>query len=208
MKQIIVFLMLVLSFTDTLVAQESEYDKSYRFVYIAHDVSTPIDRLSEELSTKYREAIQYDNVVIFYLSNGYESMVINVNTPEGDNRSNFDKNLMSELQEYNSHDVEAEIDVNKILEAIAANDFVDEFGNIKYSSVDLDFYVGSLFWTLGNNESILAELYFSLDIPRYHNKVSFNVFCNAEDELTYQEGLPFGNKNVSEINEKVSIYKY
>ena len=184
-------------------------DKNYRFVYIAHDVSTPVDRLANELRTKYREAIQYDDVVVFYLSNGYESIVVNVNTPTGDNRDDFEKQLMSELQEYNSHDVEAEVDVNKILETLAKNDFSDGAGQLRYASVNLDFYIGSMFWTLGNNESILAELYWSIDVPSFKGKeFAFNVFRNTEDVLNYPEGMPFGKRNVDDINKNVMVFDY
>ncbi len=208
MKNKILASLFLLLFCFAVNAQET-IDKNYRFIYVAHDVSTPVNRLSEELRTKYREAIQFNNVAIFYLSNGYDPIIVNVNTPHNDNREDFEKRLLGELQEYNSHDVEAELDVNKILETISNNDFSTHKGKIDYASVDIDFYVGSLFWTLGNNESIISTLYTALDIPSYESdNFSFNVFRNIEDDLVYTEGMPFGEMNVNNINKKVMIFDY
>lgn len=208
MKNNILASLFLLLFCFAVNAQETS-DKNYRFIYIAHDVSTPINRLSKELRTKYREAIQYDDVAIFYLSSGYESIIVNVNTPNNDNREDFEKRLMSELQEYNSHDVEAEVDVDNILETISKNDFSTRKGQLNYASVNMDFYIGSLFWTLGNNESILSTLYTALDVPSYNSETfAFNVFRNIEDNLVYPEGMPFGKMNVNNINKKVMIFDY
>ena len=210
MKRIFFILTFVIACVLNTFAQEADASKNYSFIYIAHDVTTPIDRLSEKLREAYREAVQYENVAIFYMSNGTDPIIVKVLPSGDDNRDDFEKVLMTELQEMNSHDVDSEIDAEAIVDLLSENDFAS-YGRINYALVNLDFYIGSMFWTLGDNENIISRVYFVLDIDKFkYQDLAFNVYCNEEDfsKLNYEEGKPFGEKNLSSINNDITILPY
>ena len=182
--------------------------KNYRFVYVAHDHTTPTNRLSELLAETYSNALDYGEVVIFYMSNANTPIVINVNTPNDDNQDKFE-DFIGELQNFTSHDVLARYDAREILKTISKNDFASSSNNLLYDHVRFDFYVGATFWQLGYNESLIPALYWALDIPSYsEDKVEFNVLHSSEDaQAEYSSKMPFGAKNVSGIN-KLLILPY
>lgn len=212
MKKTLLIVLFVLAYIINLSAQETLASKNYTFIYIAHDVTTPIDRLSEKLREAYREAVQYENVAIFYMSNGSDPIIVKVLPNGDDNRDDFEKVLMTELQEMNSHDVDSEIDAEAIVDLLSETDFANyDRINYAYALVNLDFYIGSMFWTLGNNENIISRVYFALDINKFkYQNLAFNVYCNEEDfsSLNYEEGKPFGEKNLSSINNDITILPY
>lgn len=210
MKKTFLILIFAIACILNVSAQEADASKNYTFIYIAHDVTTPIDRLSEKLREAYREAVQYENVAIFYMSNGSDPIIVKVLPNGDDNRDDFEKVLMTELQEMNSHDVDSEVDAEAIVDLLSENDFTS-YGHINYALVSFDFYIGSMFWTLGNNENIISRIYFVLDIDKYkYQDLAFNVYCNEEDfsNLNYEEGKPFGDKNLSSINNNITILPY
>ena len=210
MKKIIFILLYAIFCIISVSAQDIDSSKNYTFIYIAHDVSTPIDRLSDKLREAYREAVQFDNIAIFYMSNGRDPIIVKVLPNGNDNREDFEKVLMNELQEMNSHDVDSEIDAEAIIDLLSENDF-ESYNYIHYALVNLDFYIGSLFWTLGDNENIISRVYFVLDIAKFkYQNLAFNIYCNEEDfdKLNYEEGKPFGDKNVSSINSNITILPY
>lgn len=210
MKKKLYILMFALACMISASAQDIDASKNYTFIYIAHDVSTPIDRLSDKLREAYRDAVQFDNVAIFYMSNGQNPIIVKVLPSGNDNRDDFEKVLMNELQEMNSHDVDSEIDAETIIDLLSENNF-ESYGYINYALVNLNFYIGSLFWTLGDNENIISRVYFVLDIAKFKNQdLAFNVYCNEEDidDLYYEDGKPFGDKNVCSINSNITILPY
>ena len=193
-----------------MVAQQATSAKKYTFVYVAHEADTPVQQLARRLNSIYNVAIQEGDGVVFYMSNANNPIVVKVNFPD-DNRGDFSNKLMAALQERNSHAIEGVYDVRKIIETMSGSDFLSVEGNLLYKTTNIDFYVTNSFWSHGYNESIIASLFFSLDVPRYISSgkdFHFNVYYPNSDPVHYNEGQPFGTRNVNSINQLVKLLAY
>ena len=199
--------------TPTVNIDSRTYNKAeqeYNFIYIAHDATTPVQHLINRVRDVYDDAIRYNNAAVFYLSNGDKPVVIKVNMP-GDNRADFDNQLVAELQEKNSHDIMADEDVRQILNIIRSNEIVDELGGLLYNSVTFDFYVNQNFWSLQNHEAVIAALYFTLRVRRFieqEKEFYFNVYEYQNEKIEYENGKLFGEKDVDEINKNINLLPY
>ena len=183
------------------------------FVYIDHEVTTPINELCSRLRTLQEDATEVNDALIVYLSDGTSSIesFTNLKDKKDKNRDAEQSFLevISALQDANSHDVTAAIDVQRIIDIFDEHNFIDNRGVVLYNSVIFDFYVGRSFWSLGNNEKVLAHLYhiFNLSsLPR--SKFTLNIFTPKADHVSYKEGMPFGDNNIDDINNNVKILKY
>ena len=73
-------------------------------------------------------------------------------------------NILEALQNSNYHSVNSKRDVENILDLFNKYNYLDENGKLTYKNVKLSFYVGSRFWTLGYEYSVLSYLYALLDV--------------------------------------------
>ena len=118
-------------------------------------------------------------------------------------------NILEALQNSNYHSVNSKHDVENILDLFNKYNYLDEDGKISYKNVKPSFYVGSRFWTLGYEYSVLSYLYALLDVENMPlGTYSFNIMVSLADKPNYEEGKPFGDLNLQNINEKVSITLY
>lgn len=210
MKRIACAVVLLLGCTVLSAQNYRKAEQQFNFVYVAHDVTTPVQHLVARLREVYTDAIKYGNAAVFYLSNGSNPTVVKVNMV-GDNRNDFDNLLVPELQDKNSHDVIADIDVDNILNLFSENEIIGEDRQMLYNSVMFDFYVNKNFWALQNNEAVIAALYFALDIANLMKPevdLYFNVYRYKDEPLDYPEGQAFGVKNVNDINKNITILPY
>ncbi len=195
MKRICLLLAsLLLGTVPTLGQQKSEQDLT--FIYITHDEYTAVQSLIERLRDAFTDAINYpeSRAVIFYLANAENPIVAQVNT-KNDNQQEFDR-IVDELQIKRSHNIEPVVDCAKIQEIFNADDIIDENGKGLYRSVEWIYYVNSAFWTLKYNESIIASLFFIMDMKEMIESgyLRVNIMYGADDPLPYNEELPFGSK--------------
>ena len=179
-------------------AQRSS-EQDFSFIYIAHDENTPVQYLIERLQMAYSDAINYPDeiAVVFYLPNGDAPLCVEVNT-KSDNRADFDK-IVDELQTKRSHNIEPKTDRQRVQDIFNANDIIDDGGNPLYKSVTLTYYVNSTFWSLQNNEYVIASLFFVMDMePMIQSGyLKVNVLYSGEyDLLPYDKELPFGSKRL------------
>lgn len=189
---------------------QSKKERELTFVYVAHTTDVPLSDLIERLKETYRGGVQFFNEVIFYLSNGEEPLIVKVNTAE-ENKDDFETIIIDELWAKRSHDIEPYVDVPKLLNLINDNDFINEDGVLKYSSVTFDFYVSESFWSMNYNESIIAKLYFALEINKLKQKnleLMFNVYCPSDAQSILENKRPFGPKNLGNINNDVMVLPY
>lgn len=183
------------------------------FVYIAHESTTPVNQLCERIRTLQNDAVEIDDALIVYLSDGLNSPMSFANmrdyTGRGrDTQQAFDS-VIGALQDANSHDVVARHDIANILNLFSEYNFLNENREVIYNSVTFDFYVGPSFWGLNNNEAVIAHLYAAFDVQSLpKSKFTLNVYVPRADELKYPEGQPFGPNNIDGINNKVKILKY
>lgn len=196
------------------IARAQDYSTmNLHFIYIDHEPSTPVNQLCERMRTLRDDAIEIDDALIIYLADGKQSLMSFTNLKDiyGKNRDTNDAfvSIIAALQDANSHDVIASEDRKNILNLFDEYNFVNEEGLFKFSSVTMDFYVGSEFWSLGNNEKVISHLYVDFDVAMLpKDKFFFNIFRPKGETLEYPEGKPFGNNNIDGINEKLSIFEY
>lgn len=209
-------------------AQDNNLGKRLQFVYIDHEVTTPTNVLNQRITQRYYDVVEFPNqeALILYLSNGRRSPMAFVNLKEylndvqlerytvsGLPRDTEDafKGVLEAMNTANSHTVEARIDMDNILNILERLDVFDENGRLNFKSLRFDFYVGPNFWSLRNNEKIIARLYSVLqqglqDADK--EKVTFNVLKPAGIQFDYIEGEPFGSANLDGINDKLRIMDY
>ena len=137
-----------------------------------------------------------DIAVVFYLPNYDEPKIVKVNLP-GDNRDQF-KGIIGELRLKDVHETFAYLDYQNILEIFNEHDFISDSGEPMYTSVQFNWYVNRDFWKFNYNESLIASLYFALELGKYSDYVTTQVLHAADDGLVVDETKPFGNKNLCE----------
>lgn len=191
--------------------------KNYQFVYIDHEINTPVNQLCKRLKELYDFAEQTDDVLIIYLSTGLPSdgnCMLSLKNLKDVTEKNLDSeeafnNIIGALQNANYHSVIPKADIDNIINLFDTYSYQDESGALKYKSVKLNFYVGSRFWEQGYEYSVLSYLYSILgveDMPS--GTFSYNIMISHSDKPQYVEGKPFGDINLQGINEKVNITLY
>ncbi len=203
----------VLSLLSILSVSAQDDSKNLHFVYIDHEVTTPVTELCEKIQQLHDDATEVDDALIVYLSDGKTSIVsftnLSDNAGKGRDTENAFLEVIAALEDANSHDVVATEDVRNIQNLFAEYNFINSDGQITYNSVIFDFYVGGSFWNLGNNEKVISHLYesFSMfNMPR--GQFSLNIYKPKREHLQYPDGKPFGDNNVDGINERIRILEY
>lgn len=218
MKTIIASLALLFMWI-TLPIQNSyaQQAKNYQFVYIDHEINTPVNQLCAKLKELYEFAEETGDVLIIYLSTGNpseEHRILSLKNIKDVSGKDLDKekafnNIIGALQNSNYHAVNPKADVNNIINLFDTYRYQDEKGAITYKSVKLNFYVGSRFWQHGYNYLVLSYLYSLLDVENMPKGVfSYNIMISRSDKPVYPEGKPFGDTNLQGINEKTNITLY
>lgn len=194
--------------------QAQDYSKmNLHFVYIDHEPATPVNQLCQRIRTLRDDAIEVEDALIVYLSDGRQSLLsfTNLEDKMGKNRDQNEAfvSIIAALQDANSHDVNAQDDRKNILRLFEDYNFVDDEGRFIFSSVTMDFYIGPEYWALGNNEKVISHLFVVFDAASFpKDKLTFNVFKPKGQNLNYPEGMPFGDNNIDGINQKLSIFEY
>ena len=195
----------------------AQQTNNYQFVYIDHEVNTPVNKVCQKLKDLYDDAIETGDVLIIYLSTGLPAEgycmqsitnLKDVTDSNLDTEEAFDK-IIGALQNSNYHSVNPKADVNNILKLFENYNYLDNNGKLAYKNVKLSFYVGSRFWTLGYEYSVLSYLYALLDVSEMPlGAFSYNVMASLTDKPKFEENKPFGELNLQGINEKVKITLY
>lgn len=181
-------------------AQENKSSRIFQFVYITFDESTETQKLINRLNSLYNNAMDYPELysTIFYLPNGQRPIVVKINLP-GDNYKDFDK-IVSVIQQQTSNIVIGDYDVTAIHDILAENDIIDENGRRVYRSVDWLYYICPSFWTMKNNEFVIARLFFTLEMEKLiamKGYFSLSILCNdVKKSLRIDPSEPFGSKAI------------
>lgn len=228
MKKYLFALWLVLAFfmCSERASAQSHKNMRLQFVYIDHELSTPVSTVIRRMKERYDEVEEFSEreSLVVYLSNGRFSPIAFVNlkeyadyeslrelSPTGtprDTRDAFDY-LLEALNNTNSHSVDARTDVNNILEIIDGLEVFANDGTLNFKSLTFDFYVGPTFWAQRNNEKVIARLYAVLQQGSNDpNIITFNVFKPKDLKLDYPEGKPYGEHNLNNINSTFKILDY
>lgn len=191
---------------------QSNADRNLRIIFIDHEPSTPSSKIIAHIRRLRAQALENDNALIFYMPNDQNPFVslVNLKDPEGvrDTQEAFDR--ICEALNLPSHNKEPWYD-RKTFTNLILNDFpiLDNNHNLNFAAVRMEFYLTSEFWKLGYNESIIAPIFFSMNVQELLQKeFNFDVYINPDDAPSYPEKQPFGKKNLGDINKYVSLYEY
>lgn len=207
MKKYFYLFWLTLCLVSSVCAQNKQ-DRELHFFYIAHDRSTNIQKLSRELQQQFDNLKEYDNVGIFYFANGEEPIIIQVNTPN-ENEKEFPI-IIGEIQNKLAHDITAYYDVDRILSLFEEIPFLDEGHHLLYSSVNWNYYVSSYFWSMLYNESVIGTLYWVMNMDELRKDEDFyiNILRSSDDHIDLDRNNVIGIKNYSNINSNVAVVTY
>lgn len=217
--KILTFAMLSLAIVQTTTAQEPEEEspdsaiaQSFQFVYIAQGNAEemPIAEMEKKLETAWSN-IQ-DGAVIFYLSRGTDSpIIVEANVDGSGNyekeREAFDEQILNSLREGIQYSVDGAHDKQRILEILQKHDIVDSACMPIHKKTTFEFHVGQDFWDSGNNEIVIASLFFELNFAKYIKEgfdFHFNVFCPRKVSWNEAEG-PFGILNPDECRRYINL---
>ncbi len=194
MKRFVIIIMAMLFVAAPLMAQNTK--KKLNFVYITHSDGTQTDRLIVRLREEFNRVLRMKEPTVFYLTNGRAPLVVQINT-ENDNRKDFGE-IVYQLQSMRSHSVNPQTDIRTIMSLVEDLEIEDTNGRPTYTKVDWIYYVNSSFWQAGYNESIIAKLYWILDMQQWENAnyMSLRIYYGEKDPLPINEEAPFGNKNL------------
>ncbi len=206
------------------VVDDLNENYNFHFVYIDHESSTPVSKICRYLIKIYNDAQETGDKLVIYLANEEKPFIsfMNIADPSIDlhrDSLRYFEEIIDELQNVNYHDVYADVDLNIIKQLLGIDGSIPLFKEVDYEerlsfkSVTMDFYIGKRFWALNYNEAIIANLFVSLQIPKFMKKypvtsLAFNVFKPEGEQLEYPERMPFGQNNLENINEVINIKAY
>lgn len=214
MKKCLAILIAVSAIMPAVTVKAQDYSQmNLHFVYIDHETSTPVNQLCKRIRTLRDDAIEVEDALIIYLSDGRQSLLSFTNLVDRNNENRDANeafvNIIAALQDANSHDIIAREDRKNILKLFDDYNFIDEQGHFLFKSVTMDFYVGPDYWNLGNHEKVIAHLFVDFDASSFDkSKLAINIFKPKGVELKYPDGMPFGDNNIEGINQKLSIFEY
>ena len=179
--------------------------QSFSFVYIAQDATMNIQEIEKKLQTAWNRGVM-EGPTIFYLSRGMDDpIVVKVNVEGDDNRADYESKLLPSINQDIAYSVDGVRDKQGILDLLGMYNFLSEDGMPLYKETNFDFHVGQDFWTAGNNEAVLAALFFELDIKKHiADEFHFNVFCPRTVTYNEDEG-PFGILNPDDSRRYVNM---
>lgn len=179
--------------------------QTFSFVYIAQDATMSIQEIEKKLQTAWNRGVM-EGPTIFYLSRGMDDpVVVKVNVEGDDNRADFENVLLPSINQDIAYSVDGPRDKKRILDLLNMHNFIADDGTPLFKETNFDFHVGQDFWTAGNNEVVLAALFFELDIKKHiADDFHFNVFCPRS--VTYNEDAgPFGVLNPDDSRRYINM---
>lgn len=207
MKYKILFLVaLLIAITIPVVAQKGNADnhvmsknQTFKFIYVAFDKQMNNEDLSGMLKSHF-DGMGDEPAVFYYASSG-RPIVVKCNM-EGDNRDDFENILLSNINNRNAGASvwEPQFDREKILSIFNQANCMDSLGKSNYEKIEFEFHVGSSFWKKGCNESLIAALFFELNVAQHikDGTMEFHVYYHAYEKY---KGKPYGELNVDNIND-------
>lgn len=218
MKKFLFLIFAFFSFISTSWAQEVE-DKSeqaFRFIYLVHDTSTPVESLIDVLYDVETRTLENGQKCMICLSNGIstkkdEEYLVAIILEGSDYEPAFDK-IREELRNEYAHDIDINRDVEYIVNLFSKeNEFLDENGELLYKSMTFDFYLSTKFCDNGYAGQFIAPLYLAFDVPNMPGHFNFNVWVGGKNIGVNDYSDPkkiLGDKNYNEINDNIIIMEY
>ena len=179
--------------------------QSFSLVYVAQDASMPTQEMEKKLQTAWNRAVQ-NGPTVFYLSRGREEpVIVKVNIEGDDNRADYENELIPAINQGITYSVDGPHDKQCLLELLQEHAILDADKTPLYRETNFDFHVGQDFWTAGNNETVIAALFFELNIKKYiADNFHFNVFC-PRTVIYNEEAGPFGMLNPDDCRRNINL---
>lgn len=161
--------------------------------YIAHDhfnesILAAVDGIYQ--SAAYNSGKK----TYIYLANADEPVVMQCLGSESGRKQYEDFRLA--LNSRVKHNIWPEVDIKGITDLLKDDDFINDDGTKRYDFFVLNFYVTSSFWSYNYNETLIARLFWDLDLAD-KTDIQVNVYYPAGDEFKYDENNPFGAKRLN-----------
>ena len=154
--------------------------------YIAHDhYNGPLLDLVDDIFQS--KAYDTNRHTYIYLANANEPKVLLCNLDKYKELEEFKYTLNGQI----THNVWPEVDIMKLLELLKEDDFVDDWGNSRYNFFTLNFYVTPSFITYGYAETLIARLFWDLDLSTSSNFV-VNLYLPDDVDTNYDMEKIFG----------------
>lgn len=196
MKSISCVLFMLLSLI-TLRAQK----ESLEINYFAHDHYN--GALLQEVDNIYNsKAYDPNSHTYLYLANAAEPSILLCNANNYQGLEDF-KTL---LNEQISHNIWAEVDIDKIIDLVSKDDFIDSSGRRKYQYFTINFYVTPSFFTYGYVETLISRLYWNLDLSNHQN-ANVNIYLPSDVDLNGFKNLNQGAMKLMG-DYKIDIFTY
>lgn len=200
MKKLVIVCFLLFSAFLSVSAAGDSSTQELRFIYITNSVDTPTASLTKHLKQVYKDGMNYGYPTIFYLSNMNNSIVASIGLGRDDTKA-FGE-IINILQTSTYNNVDANHDLENIMDIFDSVDFLDENGKFRYQSMVWDFFINQSFWNLGYNDKIIAGLYYILDIDNIPDGCfRLRIQYSGSGDLAYSLPKPFGGRlDCSKIN--------
>lgn len=205
-------LMMLAGWAIPVVAQEDYTDEeqgtasqSFSLVYVAQDNDMPVPEIERKLDLAWNRAV-LNGPTVFYLSRGLDDPIImEVDMVNEDVRKNFEETIIAAVNQNVSYTADGRRDKQRLLDILQDHPVLSEDGTPLYKETNFDFHVGKDFWETGNNETVIAALFFELNIIKYiPDEFHFNVFCPRS--VTYNEEMgPFGALNPDDCRRNINL---
>lgn len=194
MKRISGFIFFILLFLSS-----QAQDRELEINYIAHDhfneaILNAVDRI-------YNASV-YNNTrkTYLYLANADNPIILRCDPNQQKEFEDFQYAISSQLK----HNVWPEVDIKRIMELLQEDDFIDDDGNPRYDFFTLNFYITPSFWSYNYNETLIARLFWDLELSKKNN-IQVNIYHPANDGVQYDEKHMFGPKN---LNGDYKVYMF
>lgn len=192
---------------DVASADNDNSEKTLCFAYIAHSEVSTVNEIVSYLDSRFAKAeMDEDFVLVIYLANGEDPLVVEVNTAD-DNRKAY-AGLIEEFKGKRSHRVDPEHDIDRIVALFDKLDMMaPKSDGLSYGAVDWHFHVNSDFWSMGYNQSLISRLCFVMGID-YMEGENFRLRCyfSRYDEPEIDPTYPFGRMNYCDMDFKPYYY--
>lgn len=187
---------LIISLMLSLPLAASAQEKTFELYYIAHDYTTKVESICSMLEERYEVALEYDDcAVVFYLPNAERPFIVKMNLP-GDNRRDFEE-LLGELRTRFSHESYVYVDLPNLTDIFNGTDFIDDEGNYNFRSMRISWLINSSFWAMNYNESLISSLYFILELDKYQDYVTVDIWDTGDERIRINSHYPFGKRNLT-----------
>ena len=84
-----------------------------------------------------------------------------------------------------------------MIDIINNADFIDKEGNPLYRSMRFTWFINSSFWDMNYNESLISASYFILELDKYRDYVTIDLWDTGDERILVNRNYPFGKKNLA-----------